>query len=66
MPEAVPASGRVRNFESMWTRKYGFPRPLVASFVGWLKDWFNEMADRLVCWQVVCVFGWLTGWLVAG
>ena len=24
-PEAVHASGRVRNFESMWTRKYGFP-----------------------------------------
>ena len=25
MPEAMPASGRVRNFESMWTRKYDFP-----------------------------------------
>ena len=25
IPEAVPASGRVRSFESMWTRKYGFP-----------------------------------------
>ena len=24
MPEAVPANGRVRSFESMWTRKYGF------------------------------------------
>ena len=28
MPEAVPARGRVRSFESMWTRKYGFPFPL--------------------------------------
>ena len=24
MPEAVPASGRVRNFQIMWTRKDGF------------------------------------------
>ena len=27
MPEAVPASGRVRSFQNMWTHKYGFPIP---------------------------------------
>ena len=28
MPEAMLASGRVRSFESMWTRKHGFPFPV--------------------------------------
>ena len=32
MPEARSASWRVRNFESMWTRKYGFMSCITVTF----------------------------------
>ena len=40
MPEDVPASRRVQNFESMWTRKYGFQVPV--------KDHLNNQRGNLL------------------